>query len=527
MSTPKGYPSQEKEDRLSAQFTTVSPVGYKKHGLDVVDKSTVSVAASDAVEANSTTTTIVATAHVAKVGDKIRFTSGTHNTLELDVYSVDTNSFVLGQTLSVAPSPGDTFDILRQTSLTLTSGGTISTTSGPVQFVLDGVDTEVEEDTITPANNRPLPVKLIGMDGDVVINSNNLNLEVQLEHDTADYDSVRIGDGTETVAVNASNEMQVADDTARTSLGTIAGAVSGSEMQVDVVAPLPAGTNNIGDVDVLTLPDVTQSTHDNLNLNANIQVGDADVANGNPVPVSDAGGSITVDATDLDIRDLAHTQDSVQIGDGTEIAAVNASNELQVRDNDANTSLTTLAGAVSGTEVQVDVVAALPAGTNNIGDVDVLTEPATAADNAVGLPSVVKVVAGFDGANVQALSTDSSGVLNVNATATVARLDVVDFLDTNPVLDTSSSNIPDSGDNPLEVVASLASDVQQIRVNDTTGKFIGVYTGAALSEVLQCVIGPGMDGVIEVSMSSGERVSLRHMSNTDITVGELLIQFNG
>jgi len=38
----------------------------------------------------------------------------------------------------------------------------------------------------------------------------------------------------------------------------------------------------------------------------------------------------------------------------------------------------TLAGAVSGTEVQVDVVASLPAGTNNIGDVDVVStvEPA-------------------------------------------------------------------------------------------------------------------------------------------------------
>ncbi|KKK69293.1 hypothetical protein LCGC14_2935480, partial [marine sediment metagenome] len=40
---------------------------------------------------------------------------------------------------------------------------------------------------------------------------------------------------------------------------------------------------------------VTQPTHDNLNANANIQVGDVDVANGNPVPVSDAGGSITTD----------------------------------------------------------------------------------------------------------------------------------------------------------------------------------------------------------------------------------------
>lgn len=43
--------------------------------------------------------------------------------------------------------------------------------------------------------------------------------------------------------------------------------------------------------------------------------------------------------------------------------------------------LTTLAGAVAGTEVQVDVVAALPAGNNNIGDVDVASLPALPAGN--------------------------------------------------------------------------------------------------------------------------------------------------
>lgn len=42
---------------------------------------------------------------------------------------------------------------------------------------------------------------------------------------------------------------------------------------------------------------VVQPTHDNLNANANLQVGDVDVSNANPVPVSDAGGSLTVDGT--------------------------------------------------------------------------------------------------------------------------------------------------------------------------------------------------------------------------------------
>lgn len=45
--------------------------------------------------------------------------------------------------------------------------------------------------------------------------------------------------------------------------------------------------------------EVLQATHDNLNANANLQVGNTDVANGNPVPVSDAGGSLTIDNANL------------------------------------------------------------------------------------------------------------------------------------------------------------------------------------------------------------------------------------
>jgi hypothetical protein len=43
-------------------------------------------------------------------------------------------------------------------------------------------------------------------------------------------------------------------DAIQTAVQLLDNAIAGSEMQVDVVAALPAGTNNIGDVDVLTLP---------------------------------------------------------------------------------------------------------------------------------------------------------------------------------------------------------------------------------------------------------------------------------
>lgn len=72
----------------------------------------------------------------------------------------------------------------------------------------------------------------------------------------------------------------------------------------------------------------------------------------------------------------------IKISDGTDVALVTAGGALTV-DNSAvtqpvsNAGLTALNGAILGSEVQADIVAALPAGNNNIGDVDVATLPAT------------------------------------------------------------------------------------------------------------------------------------------------------
>jgi hypothetical protein len=75
-------------------------------------------------------------------------------------------------------------------------------------------------------------------------------------------------------------------------------------------------------------------------------------------------------------------------GDGTHIPAtaaggllVDVSNATLVVDASgatvpvSNTGLTELAGAIDGTEVQVDIVGSIPAGNNNIGDVDIASLP--------------------------------------------------------------------------------------------------------------------------------------------------------
>jgi hypothetical protein len=66
-----------------------------------------------------------------------------------------------------------------------------------------------------------------------------------------------------------------------------------------------------------------QDTHDSLNANANIQVGDADVSTSNPVPITnDSSGGLSVDLNDS-ARTLAHTATTIGTSPAT-IALTNA-----------------------------------------------------------------------------------------------------------------------------------------------------------------------------------------------------------
>lgn len=334
MSIYKGYTNSNKENRIIAEYVTISPIAPDKYGLDLSTQKGVTLVASDAADAGTTNQIITAASHVANVGDMIRFTSGGCAGYEAVVVAKATNTITLGQTLPATPAALDTFNIYRSITQTLTATGTMPAT---LSFTRNGAAQDIVEDTVTPANNRPLPVRLMDFNGEMTLNAANLDLNVQLTHAGANPDSVQIGNGTNIADVNAGKELLVKDTTADTSLGTIAGAVSGTEMQVDVVAALPAGTNNIGDVDVASI----------------------------------AAGTNLIG--------------KVGISDGTHEVDINASNEMLVKDATSNTSLGTIAGAVAGTEMQVDIVAALPAGTNNIGDVDVATLPSLAAgSNLIG-----------------------------------------------------------------------------------------------------------------------------------------------
>jgi len=119
-------------------------------------------------------------------------------------------------------------------------------------------------------------------------------------------DSIKIGDGGGVFAdVNASRELTVIDSGARTSLASIdAKLVDGNDIG-DVTVNNAGGASAVNiqdggnsitvdavDLDIRDLDstsdsvEVLQDTHDDLNANANVQVEDVDVTNTNPLPTS-------------------------------------------------------------------------------------------------------------------------------------------------------------------------------------------------------------------------------------------------
>jgi hypothetical protein len=145
---------------------------------------------------------------------------------------------------------------------------------------------------------------------------------------------------------------------------------------VTVGAALPAGTNNIGDVDIASI-----AAGDN-------NIGNVDIASAIPAGTNNIGDVdvLTVPADPFG----ANADASVAAGAAGSIQAKlrRATQGLE----DLKSLIVLAAGTNNIGDVDVLSLPALPAGTNNIGDVDVLTLPALAAGS-----NIIGKVQPFDG----------------------------------------------------------------------------------------------------------------------------------
>jgi hypothetical protein len=283
---------------------------------------------------------------------------------------------------------------------------------------------------VDTASGGPLPVQL-RLNAGTVVGDATTPLVVTDDGNAILVDGSAVTQpvsGTVTANIGAvgtlATETTLAD--VKTAVELIDNAVAGSELQVDIVAPLPAGTNaigklaansgvDIGDVDVLSLPSNTYvADTGSLGLGVLIQGDDGlsarknvlvDSAGHLQVDVLSGGGGggteYTEGTTQASIVGTAFLwEDTSDV-----VRAVSALNPLPVGGAGGSltidsSDLSTLAGAVAGSEFQVDLVGIAGVAT------EATLAAAIAVDGAADGSGIL--IQGDDGVNRKNVSVDAT-----------------------------------------------------------------------------------------------------------------------
>ncbi len=563
------YPLLTNEQiQVFPQILTGQKISGERFGLDTFIHGIYRVSAvSDLVEAPAHRRVIKATGHVAKKNDFIQFYTGANIGQEIQVLSVpDANTIVLASNLEVLPSVGDEFYVLRSVTPRYSQDGDLNVSSGPVRFTLDAVDTLVREDTADATNNHPMPsgmmikkddgkyypvtldtsnpyahtpipVVITDLAGSTTVNITAGDLNVSIKHNGADPSSVRIGDGTETANVNASNELQVADDTARTHLATLAGAVSGTEMQVDVVSSaLPTGaataanqTTEIGHL--ATLAGAVAGSEMQVDVvSSALPTGAATEATLAALAAEDFATQTTLAAvlTELQLKaDLTETQPvsvaSLPLPTGAATEATLAA--LAAEDFATQTTLaallTELQLKADLTETQPVSAASLPLPT---GAATEATLAALAAEDFSTETTLAAMSAKLPATLGQKTMANSMAVVISSDQSAIATTETHQYIREYVIHDASSSNITTGAF--VTAIASTGATTKAIKWSDDIGDLIGIATGAAASEVIIAVAALGGD-TLPVNIPAGTRISLKALGGSNITSGKATIQLIG
>ncbi len=100
------------------------------------------------------------------------------------------------------------------------------------------------------------------------------------------------------------------------------------------------------------------------------------------------------------------------------------------------------------------------------------------------------------------------------------------FIDPPAILNCNVTHIPGSASLPLQVVADTGPRSSgSIAYIDTTGDFMGVYIGSSGNETLLCIIGNGLAHTVTTAITPHSRISLRSMTASAITNGNVTIAF--
>lgn len=358
---------------------------------------------------------------VSDAGGSITVDGAVAATLDGDKSDLDTTGATDNHAVVVIGLPSATGHVVGGTSTDPLRVDPTGTTAQPVtdnsgtltvdQSAHDNLNANanLQVGNVDVANGNPVPVSDAGTTLSVDDGAGSLTVDgtvtATMDGDKADLDSDVGTDNHAIVAIGLPNTG-----------GHVIGGTSTNPLRVD-----PTGTTAQPITDNAGTLTVDQSTHDNLNLNANLQIANTDVATGNPVPVSDAGGTLTVDSIPEVAPAAAVPALAVFVAgtDGTLARGLktDTSGELQIDvltiaagdNNIGNVDVLSIAAGDNNIG-NVDIASAIPAGSNKIGAVDLDSDAAT----GTAVPAVAQFVAGTDGTNVRALKTDTGGELQVD-----------------------------------------------------------------------------------------------------------------
>ena len=491
----KGWESDKKIGEQ--KYQTVQTIGTGRHGSDMIPKAVYALSPIDSVpEAGSTDRSIVLAGNSSKVGDIVRFTGGVLEGQEVGITSKDGSSMIFSHSFDAAITAAETFKIMRHITLTIDQAGALSTSSGPIQFIKDAATVTVTEDTGTPANNIPFPVKLVDVTGDVNITAGDLN--VQLSHLGANADSTRIGDGTNELAVNANLEALVHD----------------TDLLAEQVLQKALLTSLDGkDFSTSAKQDALKVTQDAI-LAKIIAAPATEAKQDTAKAVLDAllvELALKADLTETQPVSLA--SQPLPTGAATEttlasvLAKIIAAPVTEAKQDIMEVSLDAILAkiiAAPATEAKQDNV------ITELGNIlaKIIAAPATEAKQdimEVSLDAILaKIIAAPSTEAKQDTIITELGLIKDNTAIPSVKEIIVPF-------SVSGSNIPAIGDvTGLQLIASTANATKKIQTIEDVGEYIGLYKGAPSSLILVCVL-PIAGGIVEIDVPAGTRLSLKHM----------------
>lgn len=430
-----------------------------------------------------------------------------------------------------------------------------------------GILTAVQllDDTVATDGSAALTkgLQIAGTDG---TNAQIISTNVSGHVNIADGGNSITVDGTVTANAGTGNFTVIQPTAANlnaTVTGTVAATQSGTWNITSITNALPAGTNNIGDVDILSVPAPlnvigagaaasalrVQLSDESLSALENISVtvtnSAVEITNdaGNPIPVNGTVtaniGTIAGVATETTLSAVNGKLPATlgQKAMTASLAVAIASDQSAVPASQSGTwNITNVSGTVS-----------LPTGASTsanqstiITSLQLIDDVITSDNTAIGTTKLA-MVGGFDGTNAQYLSVTSAGAVNIadggnsitvdgtvaatqSGTWTVNTQNVMDWRARARLVYTSTNVTTGAW---VQLLASVgATAIREVEIFDSSGETLELGIGTAGSEVAKAYIFPGGNGRISLQIAASARVAIRAVSAT-ANAGEIIVNFYG